>query len=227
VASLVVLVAIAWYLIKKRIKNTNANITSFDKIMDPYLRRRIDFEKILININEYFLNSKIQVNSPCYISYAWYKENEKNIKLQKWLITFKNDLKKVGIDTFLDVENMTGNMNTTMAENIAKSNFVFIVVTPRFKERADDNTSHLQFELNNIVESNKFIIPILIEGDFNTSLPSQFDIKNLFAYDFTSFDYFTLLIGTTNPKGIIPTIFKLNNDDHVYAALVKDFNNIK
>jgi len=110
-----------------------------------------------------------------------------------------------------------------MNENIAKSDYIFIIATPRFKQRAEESKpNNLQFELNHILETKKPVVPILWDGDFKSSFPSKFGFAGNLCFDFTTKEYFPLLIGTVNPKGIVPTIFQIQNDS-VYSGLVEDF----
>jgi len=117
-------------------------------------------------------------------------------------------------------------MNSTMEQNIKNRDFIFIIATSRFKQRAEENIvgkpNNLQFELGHILESNKPVLPILWDGGFSISFPTNYSFKNNLVYDFTKINYFKLLVGTVDPKGIIPTLLHIH-EDTVYNALVEPF----
>jgi len=116
-------------------------------------------------------------------------------------------------------------MNDTMRKNIAASDYIFIIATPRLKERAEESgNNNLKFELNHIFTTKQHILPLIWEGNFNSSIPitPNYPFDQYYCYDFSKHDYYTyfkLLIGTTNPKGIIPTILPLDNVNQ-YKILV-------
>jgi len=107
------------------------------------------------------------------------------------------------------------NMNNTMQQNIANSDYIFIIATPRLKERADEQTAtpnNLQFELNHIFNTKQgHILPLIWEGDFKSSIPTKYLFSQNLCYDFTNINYYKLLIGAINPKGIIPVIFNIEH----------------
>jgi len=175
------------------------------------------FDELLQAINSDFKKNKKPLPK-CFISYAWYQDGDKTKKLQSWLLEFKKYLEQAGADIFFDVKDMQLNMNNTMQQNIANSDYIFIIATPRLKERADEQTAttapnNLQFELNHIFSTKQdHILPIIWEGDFKSSIPTKYTFSQNLCYDFSkndSFIYYKLLIGATNPKGIIPVIFNI------------------
>jgi len=191
------------------------------------------FTEALLQVKTHFIFGKYGNPFPCaFLSYAWDPDENKNYELQEWLLKIKRDLQIVGITVFLDIRNMQLNMSETMKTNIEKSDYIFIVCTPRLKERAEestnpDNINNLQIELNHIKNTNKEIIPLLIEGDLTSSLPSNpINLKNYFAYNFTKASYYKLLIHYEKPKGIIPVLLNGNNNENyiaTYAPIVDNF----
>jgi len=195
--------------------------SSTGRMVSISLADEVNFEKLARAIKDHYAQKTQKPFPKCYICYAWYTEERKKEELRAWLLKLRNHLQGIlGIETFLDIENMELNLKQTMEENIKKSDFFLVIATPRFKQRAEEPSSNnLKFELNLILEAKKQILPLLWEGDFNTSFPKDYPFKDFLVYDFTKGDYFRLLLGTTNPKGIVPTILGLQNDI-VYAQLV-------
>lgn len=76
-----------------------------------------------------------------YISYAWEslktKEGiDENKKLQDRLICLQKDLEFLGIEAFLDVKFLYGEMREQMSRNIENADFVMLIGTPRLNQRA-------------------------------------------------------------------------------------------
>ncbi len=76
-----------------------------------------------------------------FISYAWEDERVakgkvKNKKLQERLMKLQEDLECLGIETFIDMKYMQGNMRQTMKQNLEAADFVIVIGTPCFKKKA-------------------------------------------------------------------------------------------
>ena len=99
------------------------------------------FEKLLVEVKA--LMQKKNIKSPSgFISYAWPSDSEELKILQAWLTQLKKDFAQLGIDIFLDIENMNGNMRECM-RLINEKDFVLLIGTPRFKERAEQDALYL------------------------------------------------------------------------------------
>jgi len=191
------------------------------------------FTETLLQIKSHFIGKYGNAFPTAFLSYAWNPDENKNYKLQEWLLKIKRDLAIAGITVFLDISNMQLKMSETMKTNIEKSDYIFIVCTPRLKERAEEqstNPNNLQFELNHMKNNNKKIINLLIEGDFTSSLPSNpINLKEYLTYNFTKDYYYDLLIQYEKPKGIIPVLLNESNNENYfesYAPIVNNFSQV-
>ena len=63
----------------------------------------------------------------CFISYAWWPDDDKNAALQAQLLKLKEDLQKTGIDVMLDWTNMEGDIDVYMRDGIQTSYRVLLV----------------------------------------------------------------------------------------------------
>lgn len=97
-----------------------------------------NFDKYLASIKTIVAAGAIKLPS-CFISYAWEADKSQNEKLQTWLKKLKQDLETVGIETFLDIAQMNGDMRECMQENIRKSDYVLLIGTERFKARIEED----------------------------------------------------------------------------------------
>jgi len=149
---------------KMKLKESEAKLLQlqrdFDKqfsIIKRYLvPEDFAFTEILLLIKSHHLNCNKQKDTfPfVFLSYGWNTDENKNKELQEWLLKIKRDLTLAGIHVFLDIRNMQLNMSETMKTNIEKSDYIFIICTPRLKERAEEQSTNpykinnLQIELN-------------------------------------------------------------------------------
>ena len=66
-----------------------------------------------------------------FLSYAWEATDSENVRLQQWLKRVASDLRAAGFDeVFLDVEEMTGQMEETMRAKINQSDVISFACTP-------------------------------------------------------------------------------------------------
>jgi len=85
--------------------------------------------------------------------------------------------------------------------------------------------NNLQKELNEALEKqkkdSKFIIPLILEGDRESSIPKQ--LPDILSLDFTNpSDYCTRMV-SLSPKGLIPMLLGIENSI-VYETLVKGYH---
>lgn len=120
-----------------------------------------------------YINMKPKIKTSIFVSYSWDSESHKE-KVRR----FVQDLRLNGIDVIYDGDLQLGDrLQHFMEDSIAKSDMVFFICTPNYKERADNRIAGVGYE-NNIIsnelyESNneqKFI-PILFDGSWEASLP--------------------------------------------------------
>jgi TPR repeat protein len=182
--------------------------------------------------------NKLEARS-CFFSYAWEDEStpfgkEANAKLQNCLERLARDLKKVNVAVFLDVESMQGDMKKCMKENIKKSDYIVLIGTPRYKERAGQDTN-VAFEFKRIqrkVRAEKkngntnILLPLLYSGDFGTSFPKKVT-ENLIRDIRESTHYCHVLIGNKKPLGLIPHMYPEFHEGGAYhleySALLQIF----
>jgi len=230
---------------KMKLKESEAKLLQlqrdFDKqfsIIKRYLvPEDFAFTEILLLIKSHHLNCNEQKGTfPfVFLSYGWNTDENKNKELQEWLLKLKRDLTLAGITVFLDIRNMQLNLTETIQTNIEKSDYILIACTPRLKERAEEqstnpnNINNLQIELTHIRNKNKTVLPLLIEGDYTSSLlTNPIMLKKHLVYDFTKNSYYDLLIHY-NPKGIIPVLLNESNNDNytaTYSTIVDKFDSV-
>jgi len=92
-------------------------------------------------VREGYLQADIQQNPQIFISYAWEGDKASLARQQRHLLQLSHDLTTLGFPTWLDIERMTGDINEQMAGNIANSRVVLVIGTPRYTERAAQNTN--------------------------------------------------------------------------------------
>ncbi len=180
------------------------------------LRRAAEFAKFLQDVKSILSALEKPI---CFISYAW-EDNATvtgkaaNVILQERLSRLKKDLEILGAQIFLDINDMHGHMPTRMEENIAKSNIVFLIGTPRLKVRLQQTPKtnaafewdHIQ---NKVAQDKDCLLPLWFEGDFAEAFPSE--VHKDLVRDMRATDaHEMMLAGLANPMGIIPNIFQLH-----------------
>jgi len=109
-----------------------------------------------------------------FISYTWDNEEHK-----EWILDLANRLTDNGIYVFLDRFDLkTGKpMTQFMEKSVNNSNKILMIMTPNYKDKADNRTGGVGYEYSMITQelynnqnSDKFI-PILRRGNFDESAP--------------------------------------------------------
>jgi len=177
-----------------------------------------------------FLRSVKAINDKklkCFISYAWCQDNAQTTLLQAKLEKIKADLAEVGIEVMLDIHNMEGDINKYMAEGIKACDRVLVICTPRFRERfvQTGDKNNLQKEIFAALDRQQsepnFIIPLLLEGNFSTSVPTPF--HNILCVDLSDSNNYYKNLTSLSPKGLIPMILSLENNIF-YKALLTGYH---
>ena len=110
-----------------------------------------------------------------FISYSWDDEEHK-----KWTRSFADKLLESGIDTYIDQYDVQhgDRLPHFMEESITTSDFVLIVCTPKYKEKADSRQGGVGYE-GHIISGELFakgnerkFIPIIRRGNEKSSMPS-------------------------------------------------------
>lgn len=131
-------------------------------------------------------------NPTVFISYSWDSELHKNWarKLADYLID--NSVKAI-LDQY-ELE-AGGNMTHFMESSVERSDKVITILTPNYKVKSENRTSGVGYkyslisqELFEIQANNRKFIPVLREGDKETSAPGF--LKSLIYHDMTKNDRF-------------------------------------
>lgn len=111
-----------------------------------------------------------------FISYSWDSKEH-----QKWVISLADLINTKGGLAIIDRKNLKygGHIKTFMLKSILEADIVLMVLTPKYKEKADDLKGGAGYEYNiindelfKIITQNDKYIPILREGDIETSVTS-------------------------------------------------------
>ena len=110
-----------------------------------------------------------------FISYSWDSEEH-----QYWVLSLGNSLRKKGIDAAVDrfeTQTKTVNLYTMMVEKIRDNDYVIIVLTPNYAEKANNLDGGVGFETTQLiplVQNNlEKIIPIVrCSGDASQAIPT-------------------------------------------------------
>ncbi len=117
------------------------------------------FQRFLLETKQLIQRESIQFPKS-FISYSW---GDKKIPeermatriLQDWLLRLRKDLEQgLGIKTFLDIQLIQGDMRECMQSYLVEGDYVLLVGTPSFKERA--------------IQDNLFLIPRFDSSFFPT-----------------------------------------------------------
>jgi hypothetical protein len=112
-------------------------------VSEPGLETRALFDDFLEQLKRLLLKSR-DASKPypkVFLSYAWEDEHSslglsENRALQRRLMVLQEDLESIGIETFIDLKYMQGNIRKTMKKNLEAADFVMVIGTPRLKERS-------------------------------------------------------------------------------------------
>ena len=110
-----------------------------------------------------------------FISYSWDAEPHKN-----WVRDFATQLRVDNVETILDQWHaVPGDQLPTFMETAVRENdFVLMVCTPRYKERADKRAGGVGYEGDIMTaevyqtQDHRKFIPVLRDGDWVASAPS-------------------------------------------------------
>lgn len=137
---------------------------------------RAAFEAAIVRIRDLVWEKRQVRGGPtCFISYAW-----GNGKHQQWVLGLALDLRKAGIDVWLDRwHNPPGTSISQFAELILKAEFALVVGTPLLKEKYENTSANamvaeeLRMINTRLRQRGKYgekVIPLLLEGSAEMSL---------------------------------------------------------
>lgn len=191
-----------------------------------YSIKRSKFENFLKACNAY-ITKKNKKKPTCFISYAW-----DILEHEKWVELFAEDLEKAGFQVLLD-RWLTRKGEETMdfIEKILDEDTDYIIVIgtnlylKKYNNKALDKDHREKFVkvegriLNHLIgysqEKSDKIIPILIEGTEETSLPPLLRMKN--TANFITHDYFEQMIE------LIRDLYGIDQRDPVFKKMTEQF----
>ena len=116
----------------------------------------------------------------CFISYPWESEDHKG-----WVRHLAEELQKNGVWTHLDQWDVSPGSDLTgyMERSVRESDFVILICTPTFAQKADGGTGGVGYEkrvvtgeiFQNTGNPSKFV-PALRSGAGHQALPSTLDL---------------------------------------------------
>jgi hypothetical protein len=125
-----------------------------------------------------------------FLSYAWESDSHAN-----WVFDLATKLQESGVRIILDQWDLPlgSDQFYFMERSIKKSNFVIVICTPTYAQRADSREGGVGYETRVItgefakkIESRKFI-PVLRSGDWESSAPTY--LKTVYGADLSSEPY--------------------------------------
>lgn len=181
-------------------KLNNKSDTSYITIESNISLNRKIFNKFLEDVKPLISPQKLP---KVFISYAWETRRTKegteaNKKLQSFLVTLQEDLEYIGIETFLDIKFLQGDVRENIKYNLEHSDFVILIGTPRLNERAIRDRLFVMpyFDISLIpkkgnvvalVESTDFYaVYYLEEGNLKEIITLNLDLKDIPWIDRTS-----------------------------------------
>jgi len=155
-------------------------------------------------IQEGYLSCSLQQNPQFFISYAWEGDKTSLARQQGHLSRISEDLATLGFSAWLDIERMSGDIDEQMSGNIANSQAVLVIETPRYTERSLQNTN-VKKEFDAIIQKSQSderfkVFPLrFLPGPIPRALENH---RN--ECDFTGIDEDYLLQMTHPEFGFIP-----------------------
>ena len=130
----------------------------------------------ILKVKEKIETNAIEIEHPIvFISYSWDDEDHK-----EWVLSLANRLRGNGVDVILDRYNLKPGENVTyfMENSLRTSNRIITILTPKYKNKADDRIGGvgqeytiINNELIRNISKNDRVIPILRKGDSEISIP--------------------------------------------------------
>lgn len=122
-----------------------------------------------------------------FVSYSWDDASH-----QGWVMNLTNALRRKGVDSKIDLfvsQGGTVNLNTMMIKNVRDSDYIIIVLTENYANKADNFQGGVGFETILSLpllqqHPEKLIFLIKHKGDFNAAFP--FHLRGYYAIDFSN-----------------------------------------
>lgn len=127
-----------------------------------------------------------------FVSYSWDSESH-----QQWVMDLVNNLRRNGVDATMDIhltQSSTINLNQMMINNLQINDYIIIVLTEKYAEKANSFLGGVGFEtilsLPLLQENpNKLIFLTKHQGNFQEVFP--FHLKDYYAIDFSNENKFS------------------------------------
>ncbi len=181
-------------------------------------------------------------NYTAFVSYSWDSKEH-----QEWVIKLTNKLRRKGIEATLDIfetQKRTTNLHSMMVKNINLNDFVILIISEKYTEKADNIEGGVGYETELILplmQTNKDKIIPIIRSENQEKYKIPFYLNGIHYYDFsddTKFDkifeeLLHRLIGVERyliaPLGDIPELQpkdleKLNKvESNEYTEMIPNF----
>jgi hypothetical protein len=126
-------------------------------------------------------------NPTVFVSYSWDSKTH-----QQWVLNLTNELRRKGIDATMDVfetQLQTVNLNAMMVSKIKNSDYIVIVLTENYAQKADELKGGVGFETILTIpylreNLGKLILLMRHQGDYTKVFP--FHYKDVYAIDFSN-----------------------------------------
>lgn len=122
-----------------------------------------------------------------FVSYSWDSPEH-----QKWVVKLTNQLRKEGINATIDVfqtQSKTVNLNTMMVSNMKDNDFIIVVLTEKYAQKANSLQGGVGFETVLSLpilqkDPSKLIFILRHHGNFEGAFP--FHLDGYYAIDFSN-----------------------------------------
>lgn len=149
-----------------------------------------------------------------FISYSWDDDDHK-----KWVANLAASLRGDGVETRLDQWHavLGDQLPKFMETEIRENNYVLIICTPNYREKADQRMGGVGYEGDIMTaevhtqNNHRKFIPILARGDWTSSAPSWLagkyyvDLSSIEKYDESYSDLLTTLLGKRVQAPVVKT----------------------
>ena len=127
-------------------------------------------------------------NKNIFISYCW--ESDEHIQ---WVLYLYKKLRDNGINAKIDqdeINHKTINLNTFMLNNIKDNDYVLVILTPTYAQKANNLEGGVGEETKYLISNKEKVIPILNDTGLNKDDSIPFYLKGYSYIDFTKNDNF-------------------------------------
>ena len=168
------------------------------------------------------INEEKIKNPVCFISYAWESEQHST-----WVRELAEYLQRNGVNTILDQWDLRPGMDMAhfMEKSISTSDYVLLICTPLFSQKANEGIGGVGYEKNIVtseilkkIKPDTNIVPILRIGDDKNSIPTYLGSKNYL--DFRQNDKFE-----KNIKNLLRHIYNIPKFKRPKPEETPKFNN--